>query len=307
MHAPGPHAVTGAAEPSGQFRIGISSWGTLPGFYPSGVKSTEKLAWFARFFSVVEVNVSFYRLVPPHTYENWIAITPADFAFDVKAFGDLTHFREPPPADAFAAFCASYAPLRETRQLGGVLFQFPPRFTNSPSTRTYLGRVAEAMRDDLTIVEFRNHSWLAPNSAEATFSLLTALGLAYAVADEPQIPHDTVPPLPAVTNPGLAYIRLHGRNADAWYRAGDSGDRYDYDYGAEELDEWAEIARNLAREAEAVHILFNNNAKGAGTRNALALGKLLGSAPGDAPELPPEQPRLFDEDDDHPPSTTTTF
>jgi uncharacterized protein YecE (DUF72 family) len=276
-------------------RIGTSSWGGLLGFYPSSVKSGDKLAWFSRFFSVVEVNVSFYRLVRPDTYDNWVEITPPDFAFDVKAFGELTHFRDPPPADTFAAFRASYAPLRDMRRLGGVLFQFPPRFANTPASRAYLRRVGREMTGDVTVIEFRNHTWLTPESTEATFALLEEVGLAYAVVDEPQIPNDTVPPIPAVTNPALAYVRLHGRNAAAWYRGGDGGARYDYDYSEPELAEWAGIVKDLARQAREVHVLFNNNAKGAGTRNALALGQLLGVSRQDPPPLPPEQPRLFDE------------
>jgi uncharacterized protein YecE (DUF72 family) len=290
--------VTGHATPAraGEIRIGISSWGGLPGFYPSNIKSAEKLAWFARFFSVVEVNVSFYRLVPPHTYVNWAELTPTDFMFDVKAFQELTHFRDPPPDETFAAFRDSYAPLREMNRLGGVLFQFPPRFANSPVSRAYLQRVAREMAGDVAIVEFRNHSWLAPDAAESTFRLLEEAGLAYAVADEPQIPADTVPPIPAVTNPALAYIRLHGRNAETWYRGGGGGTRYDYDYSDDELAEWAAIATDLARQASQVHIMFNNNARGAGTRNAQELGQLLGIAPQDTPDLPPVQPPLFSDD-----------
>jgi uncharacterized protein YecE (DUF72 family) len=288
--------VTGRATPAGDIRIGISSWGGLPGFYPSSVKSADKLAWFARFFSVVEVNVSFYRLVPPHTYENWAELTPADFMFDVKAFSELTHFREPPPTETFTAFRASYAPLRDMNRLGGVLYQFPPQFANTPVSRSYLQRIAREMTGDVTVVEFRNYSWLAPDTAKSTLALLEELGLAYAVADEPQIPDDTVPPIPAVTNPALAYIRLHGRNAETWYRGGGGGTRYDYDYSAAELEEWAGIATDLARQSRQVHVLFNNNARGAGTRNAQELGRLLGIAPQDAPELPPQQPRLFAED-----------
>ena len=107
------------------------------------------------------------------------------------------------------------------------------------------------MAGDVTVVEFRNYSWLAPDTARSTFALLEELGLAYAIADEPQIPDDTVPPLPAVTNPALAYIRLHGRNAETWYRGGGGGTRYDYDYTAAELEEWAGIATDLARQARA--------------------------------------------------------
>ena len=288
--------MTGRAATSGEIRIGISSWGGLPGFYPSNIKSAEKLAWFARFFTVVEVNVSFYRIVPLHTYVNWAELTPSDFMFDVKAFQELTHFRETPPDETFAAFRASYDPLREMNRLGGVLFQFPPRFANTPVSRSFLRRVAREMAGDVTIVEFRNHSWLAPDTAKSTFALLEELGLAYAVADEPQIPDDTVPPIPAVTNSALAYIRLHGRNAETWYRGGGGGTRYDYDYSAAELEEWAGIATDLARQARQVHVLFNNNARGAGTRNAQELGRILGIAPEDVPELPPVQPPLFTED-----------
>jgi uncharacterized protein YecE (DUF72 family) len=88
--------VSAPADSPGTIRIGISSWGSLPGFYPAKIKSGDKLTWFARFFSVVEVNVSFYRIVPPRTYDTWAGITPDDFMFDVKAFSELTHFREPP-------------------------------------------------------------------------------------------------------------------------------------------------------------------------------------------------------------------
>ncbi len=283
--------MTGSATP-GRIRVGISSWGSLPGFYPSGIKSVDKLRWFARFFSVVEVNVSFYRLVPPRTYQTWADITPVHFLFDVKAFGELSHFREPPRDDTFAAFRETYAPLHEAGKFGGVLFQFPPRFANTAPSRDYLRRVAEQMQGDLTIVEFRNHTWLSPNQSAETLALLTELGLAYAVADEPQIPNDTVPPLPAVTNAALAYVRLHGRNAAAWYR----GARYDYDYSAAELDAWATTVADLARQARDVHVFFNNNARGAGTRNALVLSGLLGIAPETMPDLPATQTQFFGDD-----------
>jgi uncharacterized protein YecE (DUF72 family) len=284
------------ADPVARVRIGISSWGGLPGFYPTSIKPAEKLAWYARFFSVVEVNVSFYRLVRAETYETWLATTPSSLMFDVKALGDLTHFRDDPPADeTFAAFRASYDPLREAGRFGCVLFQFPPRFANTSRSRAYLRRVAAEMSSDLTAIEFRNHTWLAPESAEHTLNLLEELRLCYAIADEPQIPNDTVPLLPAVTNPALAYVRLHGRNASGWYRG--RGDRYDYDYTDAELAAWAQIIDGLAKEAHQVHVLFNNNARGAGTHNAMTLARVLGVAPSATPETPRAQARLFEEGD----------
>ena len=276
-------------------RIGISSWGGLPGFYPSGVKAGDKLAWYARFFSVVEINVSFYRLVRPDTYRRWSDATPDDFIFDVKAFQELTHFREPPPDATFDAFRDSYAPLREAGKLGGILWQFPPRFTNTQVSRAYLRRIATQMAGDLSIVEFRHYTWLTPEAAPGTLRLLEELNLAYAIADEPQIPNDTLPLVVAVTNPALAYVRLHGRNVETWYRGG-GGTRYDYDYSATELDDLARISVDLAGQAQAVHVMFNNNARGAGARNALALADLLGLSAENPPPLPPTQPPLFGEE-----------
>jgi uncharacterized protein YecE (DUF72 family) len=288
---PGAEGATGR----GLIRIGISSWGDLPGFYPARIKASEKLTWYARFFSVVEVNVSYYRIVPQHTYGQWLDATPDDLIFDIKAFGELTHFRKPPPERTFDDFRASYAPLRDAARFGGALFQFPPRFENSPIARAYLQRVADQMNGDQVIIEFRNYTWLTADTAAATFELLRDLGLAYAIADEPQIPNDTVPPLPEVTDSGLAYVRFHGRNAATWYRRS-GGSRYDYDYSDEELSGWAKTVSDLARRARQVHVMFNNNARGAGTRNAISLGRMLGVAPADTPQLPLAQSRLFAEE-----------
>lgn len=287
-------ASPGASSVSapGEIRIGISSWGDLPGFYPSGIKAGDKLAWYARFFSVVEVNVSFYRLVPARTYSQWIDATPPGLVFDIKAFGDLTHGTAPPASETFRQFRDSYLPVREAGRLGAILFQFPPRFSRSEAAIDTLRRVAAEMSGDLVAVEFRNHSWLTDESAPETLALLRELGLAYAIADEPQIPAGSVPPLPAVTNADLAYLRLHGRNAEGWLR-GDRASRYDYDYSIAELTEWQNVVTDLSREVRQVHVLFNNNARGAGTRNAIRLSELLGIEPSDAPDLPLAQTSLF--------------
>lgn len=273
-----------------EVRVGISSWNSLPGFYPKRMRAEDKLPWYARHFPIVEVNVSYYRPVPASTYEKWIALTPDDFMFDVKAFRDLTHTRAVPRDAAFAQFSASLAPLRAANRFGCALFQYPPSFGNTETNREILRLVAERMAPDPVAVEFRNGTWLHAEHAPATLALLTELGLSYAIADEPQLSYGTVPPLVAVTNPDLAYLRLHGRNVKGW--SGQRG-RYNYDYSTDELVTFVEMVEELAASARRVHVMFNNNEKGAGTRNALALvGMLRGEAPRTA-DLPPVQPALF--------------
>jgi uncharacterized protein YecE (DUF72 family) len=206
--------------------------------------------------------------------------TPKSLTFDIKAFRELTHERYQAPAALFGEFRDSLQPLRADHRLGAILFQFPPSFTNSPASRAYVASIPTHMPGDQIVVEFRHESWLDESHLVATTQLMRDSGIAMAVVDEPSLPPHTVPLVPTVTNHNLSYVRLHGRNAQGWFGRRDH--RYDYDYSASELEEVANIVRKLATESRQVHVLFNNNAKGAGTVNAQQLGQLLGvSPPGD--------------------------
>ena len=51
------------------------------------------LRYYASLFDTVEVNSTFYRLPKPAAVANWIADTPDDFVFAVKASRYLTHVK----------------------------------------------------------------------------------------------------------------------------------------------------------------------------------------------------------------------
>ena len=53
--------------------------------------------------------------------------------------------------------------------------------------------------------------------------------------------------------------RLEAALADAFVRGRSVAERFAYRYGDAELGEIAARARELAREAERVHVMFNNN------------------------------------------------
>ena len=270
---------TAPAVDTAIIRVGTCAWGDHEEFYPAGLKSTDRITFYAQRFPVVEVNSSYYAIISPRNYAGWVDRTPDDFAFNVKAYGQLTQHRrdEPPTREAFAAFRESYRPLVEAGKLRAVLFQFPPWFTDERKNRDYLKRVAEEMAGDDVVVEFRHNSWLAPDRVPATLGQLTELGLGYVVVDAQQIGNGTSPLVPAVTVPDLAYIRLHGRNTQTWYKkVANTGERFDYLYSAEELSEWAPRVRELAARAKEVHVMFNNNRRNYATANAEMMVRLLG-------------------------------
>ena len=80
-------------------------------------------------------------------------------------------------------------------------------------------------------------------------------------------------------------MRFHGRNARNWGggapRAASgapgraAGDRYDYDYRADELREWVRKVGELAAQARRTYLFFNNCHAGQAARSAKLMQDLL--------------------------------
>jgi uncharacterized protein YecE (DUF72 family) len=263
----------------GRILIGTSAWSDHDPFYPPGTKPAEQLPFYARYFPVVEVNTTYYRVPARAMVEGWVERTPPGFVFDVKPPRELTSTPEEPrgeapepDADLAADFADAIAPLAEAGKLGAVTFQFPPSYRNTEEHREYLRLLPELLPGYPIAVEFRRRDWLDEAHAPATLELLREAGLGYTMADEPQVGTGSVPPVYGVTNPKLAVVRFHGRNAATWYKfAGDSRERFDWEYSPAELAEWVPKLEQAQRETDEVHVFFNTNKADQGPRNALRL------------------------------------
>jgi len=252
-------------------RVGTAAWSDHPEFYPKGTKPGDRITYYAQQFPVVEVNSSYYSIMPERNYRTWAQKTPPGFVFNVKAYATLTGHKRDEEAtpEMFVAFQRSYQPLREAGKLGAILFQFPPWFDDNSLNRDWIARCVDAMAGDLLVIEFRNRSWLTPARRDGALDFLRSLGLAAVVVDEPQAGQGTVPLVPVVTNTKLAYMRLHGRNAETWARPGaTTRERFNYLYSQQEINDLAAVARTLAGQADELHILFNNNVENYGVTNA---------------------------------------
>jgi uncharacterized protein YecE (DUF72 family) len=272
-------------------------------FYPPGAKTPEgRLRHYAAHFALVEVDATYYSLLPRSLAERWLTWTPEDFRFDVKAFPSFTghpvDVRKLPadlreaclelghgarayadrlPAELRreidARFMDLLAPLVEARRLGAVLLQFPPWFT---ATRANARRI-ETLRQDFPslpfAVEFRHESWLLPERRERAFDLLRSVAMSYVVVDEPRLPA-----VFAVTEPSLAVVRFHGHNRSGWAKKGASViERFDYLYEPDELSAWVAPVRKLGGEAREVHAVFNNCVRNYAVLGAKDLAALVAS------------------------------
>jgi len=289
---------------AGKILVGTCNWADHRHFYPPGTAASERLAYYARFFPMVEVDTTFYGIPAPSTGARWAEATPSGFKFNVKAYRSLTgHEREDgrPRAPTTAeeqGFLDLLEPMRDAGKLAAVHYQFPPWFKASPATMDEVARLVERHPDDQVVVEFRHQSWAEPARFDAVSELLAEAGMTYCIVDAPQVGSATMPPHVVVTSPRLAVIRFHGRNTARWYikNARSSTERFDYLYREQTLQEWVPRVREVAAEAEQVHVLFNNNRSNYAVANALQMAQLLDlglPAPASVPAVvEPEQEEL---------------
>ena len=60
-------------------------------FYPADIHKAAMLAFYAQHFDTVEVNATYYRIMPPIVFERMAEKTPDHFEFIVKTNQATTH------------------------------------------------------------------------------------------------------------------------------------------------------------------------------------------------------------------------
>jgi uncharacterized protein YecE (DUF72 family) len=292
---------------AGRIVVGTSSWAD-PGFveewYPEGLPARERLQWYAERFEAVEVNSTFYAIPGAATVERWAAVTPERFEFDVKLHRLLSRHAAPldslPPdlregartvkggrvrldAKLEAALAdrvlEAMGPLADAGKLASFLLQLSPAFSPHQHELDELAPLVERLAPHPVAIELRHRSWVKPKRLEDTLAWFEAHGAAFVAVDAPPGEQVTImPALDAVTDPRLAYLRAHGRNQEGYVRGKSVAERFAWRYADEELEEIGARARELARESEAVHVMFNNNRGSDAPVAAERMRELLGDA-----------------------------
>jgi uncharacterized protein YecE (DUF72 family) len=289
--------------------VGTSSWAD-PGFvehwYPQGLAAKERLPFYAERFEAVELNSSFYAIPATSTVEGWVKATPDGFLFDVKLHRLLSRhaaqlkelpadlrddaetnergrvLRDPALVDEMVRRTAeAFKPLADSGKLGAYLLQLTPAFDPRRNELDELAPVIEGLAPVRVAVEFRRRSWASTRRFERLLDWLSAHDAVFVCVDTPPGDHVPIfPPIDAVTDDSLAYMRCHGRNTEGYLHGRTVAERFDYDYPTEELEEIGSRATALDQEAQQVHVMFNNNARELAPKAARALRAILGQDPG---------------------------
>ena len=260
LAAPAPKtkpAAKRASTTATRHYVGCSGWyyWHLRDSFYKGLPQKDWFAHYAKNFSTVEINASFYSWPTEANVKSWLrAIGRKQFTYTVKACELITHVKRFRNTKTLVQDFGYIADLLGPR-MGCFLFQMPPSFRYTASRlRMILAQLDPRHRN---VVEFRHASWWN----EDVYAAFREAGAIFCSCSGPRLP-DTL-----VKTADDIYIRFHG--VKRWYR---------HDYSVEELQEWVDRIRKSR--AKRVWIYFNNDHDAYAVKNARAIARLLKQAAG---------------------------
>ena len=213
-------------------------------FYPEDLPASKMLPYFAERLATTEINYTFHRIPSPKTIENWLAQTPPNFRFALKAPQKITHFaRLRDCQDTLGYFCRVVSALGD--RLGPILFQLPPNFKKNADALSAFLRELPTMR---AAFEFRHESWLD----EEIFALLRSRNVALCLADTEKLT------APTAVTADYGYLRLRRE-----------------DYSAADVARWTQFVRDKEAHWQDVFVYFKHEEAGTGPKLTAQMIELL--------------------------------
>lgn len=267
-----------------KFNIGTAGWSYkdwVPNFYPKNQSAGfDWLQFYAHYFNCVEVNSTYYSYISPKVVDGWIrkVENTSDFVFHIKLHQDFTHKRKYDEQN-IKAVRYNLEQLKKSERLGGLLIQFPYSYSFDGNSVQYIQKLRNIFSDVSCFVEARHQSW---NNNRA-LDFFKENDLTFCTIDQPQIGR-AIEFNPVVTN-DKAYIRFHGRNAEAWRKSlanfgkpqtyEEQSSRYNYLYSPGELVEIEQKIKSIQHKVKEVNVIMNNHPQGDAVANAFELIHLL--------------------------------
>jgi uncharacterized protein YecE (DUF72 family) len=240
-----------AGSGAGCLYVGTSGFaypGWVPKFYPPGTRGDALLRHYAGRLPACELNNTFYQQPSEARIGAWLAATPPDFRFAVKAQrGGSIRSLVADPAASIAWLTPPYRHFGD--RLGSVLFRIPG---DIPRNDDRLARLLDAWPGDLPLtVECQDPSW----HVDEVLDLLRAAGAAWCTTE---LDENAEPPPVHVTGRQL-YLRLR-RTA----------------YEPEHLAAWAARLVPFLAAGHDVFVFFRHDEDGVSALRALELRALVG-------------------------------
>jgi uncharacterized protein YecE (DUF72 family) len=236
-------------------RVGTSGWSYRSWrgpFFPSDIKISQHLRYYAQHFGTTELNGVFYRTPTEDAVRGWREQTPHDFVFAWKASKFITHWKR------LTDKCANSLELMDSRlrllgpKAGPVLFQLPPQFRKNRKRLVSFLKLLNPKRH--YAFEFRHPSWYEDDILD----LLRNEDIALCISDHRDAPS------PWTATATHVYVRGHGPAGD-----------YRNHYSPQKLARWSKIIKGWRRQQRVIYVYFDNDQKSAAPADAVKLERLL--------------------------------
>lgn len=170
-------------------------------FYPEKIKPQEMLSFYAKHFSTVEINNTFYTVPKRKVFESWKEKVSANFLSLLKAPGLITHINrlKISSKDTPDNFIEVSLALGEKR--GALLFQLPPSFKpDLKILEQFINIIPEEIK---AAFEFRHKGWFNKD----VYDLLKKRNFALCLSDT-----DEPPIIKLISTADWGYLRLRRVN-----------------------------------------------------------------------------------------------
>ncbi|MEA2675974.1 MAG: hypothetical protein QOJ81_115 [Chloroflexota bacterium] len=217
-----------------------------PRFYSAGLRAGELLSHYSSRLPAVELNNTFYQQPKPDKIAAWLAATPDDFRFVVKAQrgGSMRAFSSS-AAETVAWLTAPYRLFGE--RLGAVLYRVPENMHRDDEK---LRLLLEAWPPDMPlVVEMQNAEW----QVDEVFDLLSRHSATLCATDL----DDRDPPDLRLTGRTI-YLRLRRTT-----------------YGESDLADWAGRLSAFLESGTDCYVFFRHDDDGTSALRALRLIEML--------------------------------
>jgi len=265
------------SDASANIKIGTCAW-TYDDwrgvFYPEHLPADERLAFYARHFSGVEVDSTFYHAPKASAVAHWAEVTPEGFAFACKLPQEITHQqRLRDSTESLHEFLNALAPLGD--KLWCVIVQLPPSFRprrDEAALRAFVHQLPGNVR---FAIEFRHAEWHQPRIAH----LLEEHRVAWVWNDLTPVDHQQEGAFEFQPDTSdLVCVRLMGDLDKKYGEDGRKIHRYRKLMWPRDaaLDSWSVRLRQAAENHRRIFVAVSNHFEGYGPQTVQRFGERLG-------------------------------
>lgn len=220
-------------------------------FYPENLKKEKYLEFYAKNFSCLELNITFYRLPKKETIRKWVRETPGGFAFSCKVWRRISHLKK---LKNFEEDLNKFLEIMSffNGKLKVLLLQLPPSFKFDPEK--ILNFINNYKFSAPLVIEGRNRTFFEENSIK----FFKENGISLCSIDSPDFREKYF----YTSNP--FYLRFHG-----------SKNLYSSLYSKEELEKAVDFIKKEVPNKSDIFLFFNNDFNAYAIQNAREISSML--------------------------------